>query len=90
MSEDQTSLRWCKLNRNAMKLFIQDRYGKKISDRMIIFLESNLGTLFRIDYEQFNKLIRDFIKGGPNFYKNFCFFSMNITGNGKLCEHDMF
>lgn len=51
MSEDTTSLRWCKLNRNSLKNFLSDRYGRKIAERMTNFIEGNIGTLFKIDFE---------------------------------------
>jgi hypothetical protein len=90
MSEEETSLKWCKLNKNSLKVFLSERYGKKISERMLIFLESSLSSFFRIDFKGFVKLIRDFVKGGPALHLRFCFASLNISGNGKLCEHDLF
>ena len=57
---------------------------------MITFLENNFGTLYRIDFKAFIKIIRDFIKGGSLTWQKFAFTSFNITGNNQLCEHDMF
>lgn len=69
---------------------LAERYGRKISDRMIAFLEQVYGQLNRIDFKQFVKIVRDFIRGGPQVHSKFCFYAMNLTGNGKICEHDLF
>lgn len=39
LAEDDSALRWSKLNKNNLKLHLQDRYGKRISERMFQFLE---------------------------------------------------
>jgi len=35
-------------------------------------------------------MLKEFVKGGPVMWRKFTFFCLNITGNEKLCEHDMF
>ncbi|CDW83717.1 UNKNOWN [Stylonychia lemnae] len=90
LAEDDSALRWSKLNRNTFKQFLQDRYGRKISERMITYIEANFGTLYRIEFKAFIRIIRDFIKSGPATWQKFTFTSFNITGNNQLCEHDMF
>eukprot|EP00347_Sterkiella_histriomuscorum_P000292 403376443 len=90
MAEDDSVLRWSKLNKNNLKQFLQDRYGKRVSERMLSFLENTFGSLYRIDFKTFVKLLKDFVRGGPQLWLRFAFNSFNITGNGMLCEHDMF
>ena len=90
MSEDDSALRWCKLNKNTFKNYLADRYGKKVSDRMLNYLESTFGNFFRIDFQTYLKYLKDFLKLGQKAWINFAFQAFNITANGKICEHDMF
>jgi len=57
---------------------------------MITFLDSKVHSLYRMDFKGYVKMLKDFIRGGPKLYKKFLFFVLNDSGNGKLCEHDLF
>ena len=90
VSEEGHNVKWCKLNRNLFKNYLQERYGKKLSDRMLLFIDTNFGILLRWPYTTFTKVLKDFVRGGPSMWKRFAHFVYNFTGNEKLCEHDMF
>ncbi len=68
MSEDESALRWSRLNKNSFRTFLSDRYGRKIADKMLNFLELQFGSLYRMEYKSFIKLVKDFLKGGPNIW----------------------
>lgn len=36
------------------------------------------------------QIIKNFIKGGKKLWQKFAFAVFNISGNEKLCDHDMF
>lgn len=57
---------------------------------MLILIEAQFGSLYRMDFKTFVKLIKDFIKGGPLIWQKFAFAAYNFSANGKICEHDMF
>jgi len=40
--------------------------------------------------EGYIHIISDFIKGGKPLWQKFAYFIFNISGNEKLCDHDMF
>jgi len=64
MSEDGTNVKWCKLNRNYFKMHLSSRYGKKITERMLYFLDTNFGIFLRTPYEHYSRMLKEFIKGG--------------------------
>ena len=64
MSDDGSALRWAKLNRNLFKLFLQERYGRRLAERMVSFIDGQLFPIARIEFKLFVKLLKDFIKGG--------------------------
>jgi hypothetical protein len=64
ISEDGTNVKWCKLNRNTFKAHLSSRYGKKVTDRMMHFLDTNFGIFLRTPFEHYSKMLKDFIKGG--------------------------
>ena len=64
ISEDGTNVKWCKLNRNIFKAHLSSRYGKKVTDRMMHFLDTNFGIFLRTPFEHYSKMLKDFIKGG--------------------------
>ena len=90
MSEDDSAIRWAKLNKNAFRSFLQERYGKKMGEKMVQFIDTNLMQVFRNDFKSYVKMIRDFLKGGTSLWNKFAFHILNMASNGKLCEHDMF
>jgi hypothetical protein len=51
ISDEGTNVKWCKLNRNMFKNYLQERYGKKLSDRMVLFLDTNFGILLRSPFD---------------------------------------
>ena len=57
---------------------------------MILYLDTNFGLLVRATYDTFSKLLKDFVRGGPSMWRKFTFHVFNLSGNDKLCEHDMF
>jgi len=40
ISDDNSALRWSKLNKNLFKNYLQERYGKRIAERMVVFIDS--------------------------------------------------
>ena len=89
-SDEGSSVKFCKLNRITFKANLAVRYGKKVAERMLMFLDTNFGIMLRSPFEQYVKMLKEFVKGGPVMWRKFAFFCFNITGNEKLCEHDMF
>jgi hypothetical protein len=90
ISDDGNNVKWCKLNRNLLKNHLIIRYGKKITDRILLFLDTNFGLVVRLQYEIFTKMIKDFIRGSFSLWRKFAYFVFNVSGNEKLCEHDLF
>lgn len=90
VSDESNSVKYCKLNRNMFKAHLQKRYGKKLSDRMLLFIDTNYGILLRTPYDVFSKFLKDFVRGGSSVWRKFAFHVFNISGNEKLCEHDLF
>ena len=78
------------MNRIQFKNSLTVRYGKKVTERMILFLDTHFGILLRSPFEQYVKMLKEFVKGGPTLWRKFTFFCFNLNGNEKLCEHDMF
>jgi hypothetical protein len=35
-------------------------------------------------------IVAEFVKGGKQLWQKFAYFVYNISGNEKLCDHDMF
>lgn len=83
-------MKFCKLNRIQFKNSLTARYGKKVTERMMLFLDTNFGILLRSPFEHYIKMLKEFVKGGAVLWRKFAFFCFNVTGNDKLCEHDMF
>jgi hypothetical protein len=90
MSEDGSSVKWCKLNRATFKTHLSLRYGKRVTDRMMYFLDTNFGIFLRTPFDHYSKMLKDFVKGGPLMWKKFAFTVFNVNANDKLCDHDMF
>lgn len=90
LSEDGSNYKWCKLNRNLFKQHLQARYGKKLTDRILLFLDTQFGIIIRTPYEVFSKMLKDFVRGGASLWRKFAFHVFNVSGNEKLCEHDLF
>jgi hypothetical protein len=78
------------LNRITFKSSLAVRYGKKVTERMILFLDTHFGILLRSPFDHYVKMLKEFVKAGPVMWRKFAFFCLNIAGNEKLCEHDMF
>ena len=94
MSDEDTSvknsLKWAKLNRNLFRDFLQERYGKKIAEKMINFIEVTFAPLNRMDFNSFVRLFRDFVKGGVTIHAKFCFNVFKGTHTNCVCEHDLY
>lgn len=43
MCEDDSGIRWSRLNKQSFKQMLSERYGKKISERMVAFIEKTYG-----------------------------------------------
>lgn len=66
------------------------RYGKRLTERMIHFLDVNFGIQLRTTYDVYIKMLKDFVRGGFSMWRKFAFHVFNVAGNEKLCEHDLF
>jgi hypothetical protein len=90
MSEEGSNVKWCKLNRNSFKAHISSRYGKKVMERMMYFLDTNFGIFLRSPFDHYSKMLKEFVKAGPIMWRRFAYQAFNISTNDRLCDHDMF
>lgn len=90
VSDEGNSIKWCKLNRVLFRTNLSARYSKKLADRIMTFLESNFGSLLRATYDTYSRMLKDFVRGGGPLWRKFLFFVFNLSGNDRLCEHDLF
>jgi len=61
-----------------------------VGDKIILFLENQFQSLFRIDFIAFCKMIMDLINTGPDCYKRLVFACLSLSNQGRICEHDLF
>lgn len=40
VSDEGNSVKWCKLNRNLFKNHLVERYGRRITERILLFLDT--------------------------------------------------
>ncbi len=90
MAEEGTIALFCKLNKLQYKQLLTRRYNQKLTERIIKFVDINIGQVCRKTLEGYIQIISDFIKGGKPVWQKFAYFIFNISGNEKLCDHDMF
>ena len=90
MAEEGTIALFCKLNKLQYKQLLTKRYNQKLTERIVKFVDINVGQLGRKTLEGYIHIISDFIKGGKPLWQKFAYFIFNISGNEKLCDHDMF
>jgi hypothetical protein len=57
---------------------------------MLLFLDTNFGPFNRSPFDHYMRMLKEFVRGGPIMWRKFAFFIFNISGNEKMCEHDMF
>jgi hypothetical protein len=54
------------------------------------FFDSNIGIIARKTLDGYISIVAEFVKGGKQLWQKFAYFVYNISGNEKLCDHDMF
>ena len=90
MCENDAGIKFARLKRGTFKQFLQDRYSKYVGDRILLFLENQFNSLYRIDYNGFLGVILDFLNAGPECHKKMVFACLSIQNPGRICEHDIF
>lgn len=53
LQETNISKKHARLNRNAFKQFLEDRYSKNVGEKLMIFLETQFNSMFRADIFSF-------------------------------------
>ena len=78
MSEGEASIKHARLKRSSFKEFLQDRYSPVVGDKMLLFLENQFNSLYRIDYQGFLGVILEFLNSGPECYKKMMFACLSL------------
>lgn len=78
LSEESQNIKFARLSRQAFKEFLQRRYTKLVGERIMLFLENQFLSLYRIDAIGFCNVIRDFVNAGPECYKKLLFSCLSL------------
>jgi hypothetical protein len=70
--------------------YLQERYTKNVGERVMMFLENQFTSLYKIGFEGFCNVIMELVNAGPECYKRLLFASLSLQNQGRICEHDLF
>ena len=73
-----------------MTEYLQERYTKNVGERVMMFLENQFTSLYKIGFEGFCNVIMELVNAGPECYKRLLFASLSLQNQGRICEHDLF
>jgi len=90
ISDGESNVKFRRLNRPLFKSFLQQRYSDLVGERIMLFIESCYGSLYKIDFYSFLQIITDIINAGPEGYQKLVFACFGLSNPGLICEHDVF
>ena len=90
LSEESQNIKFARLSRQAFKEFLQKRYTGPVGERIMLYLENQFQSLYRIDIHGFCNVIREFLNAGAESYKKLLFSCLSLQNQGRICEHDLF
>jgi hypothetical protein len=90
LSEESQNIRFARLSRQAFKEFLQRRYTPHVGEKIMLFLENQFLSLYRIDIHGFCNIMKDFLNAGPDCHKKLIFSCLSRQNQGRICEHDLF
>ena len=74
----ESGIKFARLKRTAFKQFLADRYSNAIGERILLFIENQFNSLYRIDFNGFIGVIMDFLNAGPDCYRKMLFASLGL------------
>ena len=88
--DEGQSIKYARLNRCILKQFLQERYSKFVTEKILTFLENEFVPLLRIDFRGWCIMLMDFLNAGPELHKRLLFACLGLTNTGRICEHDLY
>jgi hypothetical protein len=58
--------------------YLQERYTKNVGERVMMFLENQFTSLYKIGFEGFCNVIMELVNAGPECYKRLLFASLSL------------